>query len=83
MLLSCYRAVGDVDALQRVARLTLARSETVLAHDPKQSARCSVTARMRWPRWAKCDRTTERMDRALLVDPDNLNMRYDFAVRCG
>jgi adenylate cyclase len=78
MLLSCYRAVGDAAALQRVARLALVRSDKVLAHDPNNGAVLGYSA-YALAALGEAERAKERMDRALLVDPDNLNMRYNFA----
>ena len=79
MLLSCYRAVGDVGALQRVARLMLvSRTDKVLAHDPNNGTVLGYST-YALAALGERERTKERMDRALLVDPDNLNMRYNFA----
>ena len=78
MLLSCYHAVDDPDALRRVAQLTLARSERVLAQDPNNGTVLGYSA-YALAALGEVERAKERMDRALLVDPDNLNMRYNFA----
>jgi adenylate cyclase len=78
MLLSCYRAVNDTDALHRIARLVLARSEKVLAQDPNNGTVLGYTA-YALSAVGEAERAKERMGRALLVDPDNLNMRYNFA----
>jgi adenylate cyclase len=67
MLLSCYRAVGDLDALQRVARLTLLRSDKVLAHDPNNGAVLGYSA-YALAALGEGERARERMGRALLVD---------------
>jgi adenylate cyclase len=78
MLLSCYRAVSDVDALHRAAQLTLVRCDKVLAHDPNNGTVLGYSA-YALAALGESGRAKERMDRALLVDPDNLNMRYNFA----
>ena len=78
MLLSCYRAVDDPDALRRVAQLALARTEKVLAQDPNNGTVLGYSA-YALAALGEVERAKERMDRALLVDPDNLNMRYNFA----
>ncbi len=78
MLLSCYRAVGDVGALQRVAQLMLVRSDKVLAQDPNNGAVLGYST-YALAALGDRERAKERMQRALLVDPDNLNMRYNFA----
>jgi adenylate cyclase len=78
MLLSCYRAVGDLAALKRVAQLTLVRSAKVLTHDPNNGTVLGYSA-YALAAMGDIERAREHMERALLVDPDNLNMRYNFA----
>jgi adenylate cyclase len=78
MLLSCYRAVGNPEGRLRAANIALARSEKVLAQDPNNG---TVTGYSAYALGAlgEIERAKERMNRALLIDPDNLNMRYNFA----
>jgi adenylate cyclase len=78
MLLSCYRAVGDSDGRLRAARIALARSEKVLAQDPNNGTVIGYSA-YALGALGEVERARERMNRALLIDPDNLNMRYNFA----
>jgi adenylate cyclase len=78
MLLSCYRAVGDSEGAQRSARVALARSEKVLAQDPNNGTVLGYSA-YALGALGETERAKERMNRALLIDPDNLNMRYNFA----
>ena len=78
MLLSCYRAVGDLESLHRIARLALARSEKVLAQDPNNGTVLGYSA-YALAALGDVERAKDSMARALLVDPDNLNMRYNFA----
>ena len=77
MLISSYTALGDVAAKMRVAQLTLERSERVLAHDPNNVV---VTGDSAYALAAlgEGERAKARMNRALLIDPDNFNMRYNF-----
>jgi adenylate cyclase len=77
MLLSCYRAVGNDDMLHRTARRALDRSEKVLAQDPNNGTVLGYSV-YAWAALGEAERAKERMYRALLVDPDNLNMRYNF-----
>jgi adenylate cyclase len=78
MLLSCYRAVEDSQGRLRAAQTVLARSERLLRLDPYNG---SVTGYSAYALGAlgEAERAKERMNRALLIDPDNLSMRYNFA----
>jgi adenylate cyclase len=77
MLISSYTALGDDAAMRRVAQLTLERSEQVLRHDPNNVV---VTGDSAYALAAlgEGERAKARMNRALLIDPDNFNMRYNF-----
>jgi adenylate cyclase len=78
MLLSCYRATGDEESLRRAAKTTLDRVEIAIAKDPTNGPALAAGAS------ALCmfgDQTRARdwVQRALLLDPDNLSMRYNLA----
>jgi adenylate cyclase len=78
MVIGCYRALGDAEGARRAARRALDRVERVLAHDPDNGSAMSfgVTA---LAVLGETERAQEWMERALLLDPDNVNMRYNFA----
>jgi TolB-like protein/Tfp pilus assembly protein PilF len=78
LLVSCYLAAGDKQGAQRAARLTVARVEKVLAVEPDNGSATSfgVTA---LAVLGEAERAKEWAERALLLDPDNNNMRYNFA----
>ncbi len=78
MVTGCYRAMGDIVGARRAAKLVLKRAEATLARDPNNSVviAYSVTA---LARLGEAERAKARMERALLIDPDNFNMRYNFA----
>jgi adenylate cyclase len=78
MLLSCYVAVGDSLAARRSAHIVLTRAEKVLTQDPNNGAVTAYSA-YALATLGEAERATTRMNRALLIDPDNLNMRYNFA----
>ena len=78
MLMSCYAALGDLASLRRTAELAMKRSEAVLAHDPNNSGVAAYNA-YALAVLGEGERSTARMERALLIDPDNFNMRYNFA----
>jgi adenylate cyclase len=80
MLVTCYFALGEADAAQRVARMGLTRCEAALAKDPGNgsalgSGACMLAA------LGDAERAKDWVGRALLVDPDNQNMRYNLV--CG
>ena len=78
MLMSCYVAVGDREAARRSARISLARAEKAVAQDPSNGA-VTAYAAYALATLGEAERAKERMNRALLIDPDDWNMRYNFA----
>jgi adenylate cyclase len=78
MLISCYTAVGDAVGKRRAAELALKRTESVLAQDQYNSG---VTAYSAYALAAlgEGERAKARMERTLLIDPENFNTRYNFA----
>jgi adenylate cyclase len=78
MLLTCYTAVGDSRAAQRVAQITLARTEKTLAQDPNNGTAMGYGA-IALGTLGEAERSKEWINRALLIDPDNMNARYNFA----
>ena len=76
MLQSCYGALGDRDAHQRAATMTLARVEKALAHDPTNGAALGLGA-MSLAALGDAERAREWIQRALLIAPENLTMRYN------
>ena len=70
--------VGDRAAALEAARVTLGRCEQVLAQDRNNGAAMghgSIALAV----LGQAERAKEWMNRALLVDPDNVDMRYNFA----
>lgn len=78
MLYSCYQAIGESEQAAEAARKTLEQAERVLEQDPSNGAAISFAV-MGLAALGESDRAKEWMRRALLIDPDNLNMRYNFA----
>ncbi|MDB5481559.1 MAG: Adenylate cyclase [Caulobacteraceae bacterium] len=78
MLTSCYTALGDGDNTRQAAKVALGRVERVVAQDRSNGFAMSlgVTA---LAALGEADRAKDWMRRALLIDPDNLLMRYNFA----
>jgi adenylate cyclase len=78
MLGSCYNAIGDVESSRRAARLALARAEKAVALEPDNgSAMGFVVTEL--VALGEAERAKAWIERALLLDPDNMNMRYNFA----
>jgi adenylate cyclase len=78
MLICCYNATGEGDNLRRVARMTVERAEKALAKDPANSlalAGGAVGAAL----LGEDQKARDWIDRALLLDPDNIMMRYNLA----
>jgi adenylate cyclase len=78
MLITCYTAVGNSGAARRAAQITLDRVEKALAQDRNNGAAIGhgvgALAVL-----GKAERAKAWIDRALLLDPDNKLMRYNFA----
>jgi adenylate cyclase len=77
-LVTCYHALGDSAAEREAAEMAVARAEQVLSQDPSNGAALSFGARG-LAVLGKVDNAREWMDRAMLVDFDNLDMRFNFA----
>jgi adenylate cyclase len=78
MLMSCYVAVGDSEAARRSARIALSRAEKAVAQDPSNGAVMAYSA-YALATLGDAERAKDRMNRALLIDPDDWSMRYNFA----
>ena len=78
MLMTCYRAAGDDVGLTRAAKMTLERTERVIARDPTNSSAMAAGAGA-LVKLGEEERAREWIRRALVLDPDNLNMRYNIA----
>ncbi|MBI3675090.1 MAG: adenylate/guanylate cyclase domain-containing protein [Proteobacteria bacterium] len=78
MLMTCYTALGNSQAARRSAEITRARAEKVLAHDQNNAQVISWTVAA-LAVLGEAERSKEWISRALLIDPDNWNARYNFA----
>jgi adenylate cyclase len=77
MLMSLYSATGDSAGARRTARITLERAEKVIAQD-RNNGHAMAFGASALAQLGEKERAREWMDRALLVDPDNQLMRYNF-----
>jgi adenylate cyclase len=78
MQLTCHYAQGQKEKMPEVARQMLERSERVLAEDNLNAAALGVSAGA-FAILGDMDRAKDRIQRAMMVDPDNINMPYNFA----
>ena len=77
-LVTLYHALGANPAKKVAAESALGQAEKVLAQDPSNGAALSFGA-LAYSAIGQLDRAREWTERAMLVDPDNLGMRYNFA----
>jgi len=76
MLETCYSAIGDTEGLHRASQMTLDRTQRALAHDPSNGSALGYGA-VALAALGDGDRAKEFIKRALLMDPDNLTMRWN------
>ena len=76
MLGTCYAAVGDSEGLKRTAQLTVDRTQKALAQDPSNGSALGYGATS-LAALRDGERAKEWIKRALLMDPDNLTMRWN------
>jgi adenylate cyclase len=77
-LVSCYIALGDMENARRFARIALERAEKVIAQDRSNGSAMGVGVTA-LAALGEADRAKDWMRRAMLIDPDNLYVRYNFA----
>ena len=78
MLFTCYKAQGRGDMIVPTSQMLFKQVQRVLAEDPDNGAALSMGASA-LAILGQPDRAKQWIGRAILVDPDNLNMRYNFA----
>lgn len=78
MLLTCFQATGDADRLRKTAKMVVERAGKAIAKDPANaSALGSGAAGLAII--GEEQRARDWIDRALLLEPDNISMRYNLA----
>jgi adenylate cyclase len=78
LLVSAYKALGDEAGVHRAAELASKRADAVLALDRNNASVMAYSA-VALGALGEGERAKARMNRALLIDPDNMDMRYNFA----
>ena len=78
MLATCYSALSEQAKLREAAKRMVSESQKAVQQDPSNGAALGILAGG-YAILGEVEKTREWIDRALLIDPDNLNMRYNFA----
>jgi len=78
MLASCYLALGEQARVRDAAKMMVSEAQKAVQQDPSNGAALGILAGG-YAILGQVEKTREWIDRALLVDPDNLTMRYNFA----
>jgi adenylate cyclase len=78
MLITCYQSVGDEAGVRKAALRTVERAENAIAKDPSNASALAAGANA-LALLGEPGRAHEWIDRALLLEPDNLMMRYNLA----
>jgi adenylate cyclase len=77
LLSTCYQARGERTKPQG-AKMMVSEGQRAVQQDPSNGAALGILAGG-YAVLGEEERTREWIDRALLIDPDNLNMRYNFS----
>ena len=78
MVSTCYQATGNQAGINKAAQMTIERTERAVANDPTNGTALAAGA-YALAMFGHADRAREWTRRALLLDPDNLTMRYNLA----
>ena len=78
MLTSCYQALGEKAKIPAAAKMMVSEAQRAVHQDPSNGAALGILAGG-YALLGEEEKTREWIDRAMLIDPDNLNMRYNFA----
>ena len=78
LLASCYESLGEKAKLPAVAKMMVSEAQRAVQQDPSNGAALGILAGG-YALLGEEEKAREWIDRALLIDPDNLNMRYNFA----
>lgn len=80
MLMTSYKAMGDMERTRLAAQRTLARAEKITTQEPDNGMALGYVV-VSLSVLGETERAKDLAKRAMLLDPDNLTMRYNFA--CG
>jgi adenylate cyclase len=80
LLMTCYKALGDMPKMREAAKRCLARAEKITTQEPDNGLALGYVV-VSLCNLGEIERAKDLAKRAMLLDPDNLTMRYNFA--CG
>ncbi len=80
LLMTCYKALGDMPKMREAAKRCLARAEKITTQEPDNGLALGYVV-VSLCNLGETERAKDLAKRAMLLDPDNLTMRYNFA--CG
>ena len=78
LLVTCLQAAGDEEGVKHGAQMMISQSQKALAEDPSNGAALGIAAGG-LAISGEHERAREWIERAMLLDPDNNNMRFNFA----
>ena len=78
MLVMCCQALNDCEMVKHGATKMVSEAQRALQQDPSNGAALGIIAGG-YAILGDRERAREWIDRAMLIDPDNINMRYNFA----
>jgi adenylate cyclase len=78
LLVTFYQAKGDQEKLRHAAEKMVSEAGKAIEQDPSNGAALGIIAGG-YAVLGEPERVREWIDRAMLIDPDNLNMTYNFA----
>ncbi|MDE2235647.1 MAG: TIR domain-containing protein [Gammaproteobacteria bacterium] len=78
MLIACYKVLGNEAGMRKSSEFALKRAESILARDQNNSSALVYSA-YALAALGEGERAKTRMNRAIVIDPDNWDMRYNFA----
>jgi adenylate cyclase len=78
LLATCSQALGDTEKVQHCAAKMVSEAERALQQDPSNGAALGIVAGG-YAILGEDERAREWIERAMLIDPDNANMKYNFA----
>jgi adenylate cyclase len=77
-LATFYQARGDREKVREAAEKMVSSAEKALQEDPSNGSALGIVAGA-YAILEEVDRAREAIDRAMLIDPDNYRMKYNFA----